>query len=198
MYHPQIVKVIELINQGEIGELISMKSNFGMNILTKRNFFGFKKIKKLNKENRIFNKELGGGVILDIGCYPVSLSTLVASQISRIDYNKVKVVNIEKYMRPNEVEIDASMELVFENNFRSNVSVSFTKKLGSKTNILGKKTSEPHGLRIIFFLKKITTKKEINKFLEIEWIWIKSGFIIKTFMKKMIGWKTREIPFLIL
>jgi len=139
MYHPQIVKVIELINQGEIGELISMKSNFGMNILTKRNFFGFKKIKKLNKENRIFNKELGGGVILDIGCYPVSLSTLVASQISRIDYNKVKVVNIEKYMRPNEVEIDASMELVFENNFRSNVSASFTKKLGSKTNILGKK-----------------------------------------------------------
>ena len=139
MYHPQIVKVIEIINQGEIGELISMESNFGINILTKRNFFGLKKIKKLNKKNRIFNKELGGGVILDIGCYPVSLSTLIASQISNIDYNKVKITNIEKYMRPNEVEIDASMQLVFENNFRSKILASFTKKLGTKTSILGKK-----------------------------------------------------------
>ena len=139
MYHPQIVKVFEIINQGEIGELISMESNYGVNILTKRNFFGLNKVKKLNKSNRIFNKELGGGVILDIGCYPVSLSTLIASQISNIDYNKVKVINIEKYMRPNEVEIDASMEIIFENNFKSHVLASFTKKLGTRTSILGKK-----------------------------------------------------------
>jgi len=139
MYHPQILKVIELINQGEIGKLVSMESNFGINILTKRNLFGFKKIKKLNKNSRIFNKELGGGVILDIGCYPVSLSSLVASQISKIDYDKIKVTSIEKYMRPNEVEIDASTELIYENNFKSRISASFTKKLGSKTVILGKK-----------------------------------------------------------
>ena len=139
MYHPQILKVIELINQGEIGKLVSMESNFGINILTKRNLFGFKKIKKLNKNSRIFNKELGGGVILDIGCYPVSLSSLVASQISKIDYNKVKVTSIEKYMRPNEIEIDASTELIYENDFKSRISASFTKKLGSKTVILGKK-----------------------------------------------------------
>jgi len=139
MYHPQIIKVIELINQGEIGELISMDSNFGINILTKKNFFGFKKTKKLNTKNRIFSRELGGGVILDIGCYPVSLSTLIASQISNIDYDKVKVTNIEKDMKPNEVEINASMELIFENNFKSNVRASFTKKLGNKTRIIGKK-----------------------------------------------------------
>jgi len=139
MYHPQIIKVIELINQGEIGELISMESNFGVNILTKKNFFGFKKTKKLNTKNRIFSRELGGGVILDIGCYPVSLSTLIASQISNIDYDKVKVTNIEKDMKPNEVEINASMELIFENNFKSNVRASFTKKLGNKTRIIGKK-----------------------------------------------------------
>ena len=139
MYHPQIIKVIELINQGEIGELISMDSNFGINILTKKNFFGFKKTKKLNTKNRIFSRELGGGVILDIGCYPVSLSTLIASQISDIDYDKVKVTNIKKDMRENEVEINASMELIFENNFTSNVRASFTKKLGTKTSIIGKK-----------------------------------------------------------
>ena len=36
MYHPQILKVIELINQREIGELISMESSIGINILTKK------------------------------------------------------------------------------------------------------------------------------------------------------------------
>ena len=139
MYHPQILKVIELIKQNEIGQLISMESNFGMNILTKKNIFGFKKIKKLNTKQRIFNKELGGGVILDIGCYPVTLSTLIASQISNIDYDKVEIKNIQKDIKSNEVEINASMDIIFENNFKSNIRASFTKKLGNKTSIIGKK-----------------------------------------------------------
>lgn len=167
MYHPQILKVIELINQGEIGELVSMESNFGINVLTKRNIFGFKKIKKLNKKNRIFSKELGGGVILDIGCYPVSLSSLVASQISKIDYNKIKVTNIEKYMRPNEVEIDASMELIYENNFKSRISASFTKKLGSKTIILGKK-GEIHIENTWLNPSTIKVKSDQNKIINFE------------------------------
>ena len=49
------------------------------------------------------------------------------------------MINIEKYMRPNEVEINASMELVFENNFKSNIKASFTKNLGNKTRLVGKK-----------------------------------------------------------
>ena len=40
MYHPQIKKTVELINEGEIGKLISMESSFGTDILTKKNFFG--------------------------------------------------------------------------------------------------------------------------------------------------------------
>ncbi len=48
LYHPQIKKVLELINTGEIGELVSMESMFGSDILNKKNFFGFKKRKKLN------------------------------------------------------------------------------------------------------------------------------------------------------
>ena len=58
MYNPQIKKTVELINEGEIGKLISMESSFGTDILTKKNFFGFKKKKRLNPENRIFNKKL--------------------------------------------------------------------------------------------------------------------------------------------
>ena len=47
-YHPQILKVIDLIKNNIIGKLISMDTVFGKDILTKKNFFGFKKRKKIN------------------------------------------------------------------------------------------------------------------------------------------------------
>ena len=95
-YHPQIIKVIKLIRENAIGKLISMESFFGMDILTKKNLFGFKKIKKLNKDSRLYNKDLGGGAILDLGCYPVSISQLIASLIPDIDCNNIKVLNKKK------------------------------------------------------------------------------------------------------
>jgi len=137
MYHPQIKQTIELINNGEIEELISMESSFGNDILTKKNFFGFKKRKKLNPENRIYNKNMGGGAILDLGCYPVSFSTLIASKKSAINYDRIKVLNKKKEIGTTGVDLDSYMELQFENNFTSKVSASFTKNLGKKTKITG-------------------------------------------------------------
>ena len=46
LYHPQIKKTLELLKSGDIGELISMESFFGRDILTKKNFLGFRKRKK--------------------------------------------------------------------------------------------------------------------------------------------------------
>jgi predicted dehydrogenase len=139
MYHPQIKKTIELINKGEIGDLISMESSFGNDILTKKNFFGFKKRKKLNPESRLYNKKLGGGAILDLGCYPVSFTTLIASKISTINYDKIKILNKQKEIGSTDVDLDSYMELHFDNNFASKVSASFTKNLGKKTIIIGSK-----------------------------------------------------------
>ena len=41
-YHPQIDLVLDLIKNDEIGNLISMESSFGVNLLTKKNSFFFK------------------------------------------------------------------------------------------------------------------------------------------------------------
>lgn len=137
VYHPQIKKVLEIINSGEIGKLISMESNFGHDIVTKKNFFGFKKTKKLNSNNRLYNKEMGGGAILDLGCYPVSLSTLIASLVSKIDYEKVEVFDKEKEIGSTGVDLNSYASLRFENGFLSKISASFTKNLGKQTKILG-------------------------------------------------------------
>ena len=67
-----------------------MESFFGFDILGRKKIFGIKLKKKLNKNNRLYNKELGGGAILDLGCYPVSMSILIASLIPKFDFNKIK------------------------------------------------------------------------------------------------------------
>lgn len=137
LYHPQTKKILELIKSGEIGKLISMETAFGHNILTKKNFLGFKKKKKINPDNRIHNKKLGGGVILDLGCYPVSFSMLIASLVSKINYDKVKIINKKKEVGSTGVDVDANMEIVFENNFKSKIASSFTQNLGNETKIFG-------------------------------------------------------------
>ena len=45
-FHPQIIKTIELINENRIGKIISVESFFGIDLLTKKNLFGFNKKKK--------------------------------------------------------------------------------------------------------------------------------------------------------
>ena len=136
-FHPQMMKVIELLKENKIGRLISMESYFGEDILNKKNFFGLNKRKKINDQNRLYNKDLGGGVILDLGCYTISLSTLIASFLSKFDYNNVKVLNKKKEIAITGVDIDSYAELNFENGFRSKIGASFIKNLGKKTKIMG-------------------------------------------------------------
>ncbi len=59
-FHPQWVKVKELIANGTIGELKS--------ILTSFSFF------EDNPHSIVNSREMGGGSLMDIGCYPISLS----------------------------------------------------------------------------------------------------------------------------
>ena len=138
-YHPQIPKIVDLLKNKIIGNLISMESFFGFDALAKRNIFGIKFKKKPNKYNRLFSKELGGGAILDIGCYPVSFSIFVASLISKIDFNRIEVLNKKKEIGPTGVDMNSFAELNFGNNFKSKIVVSLTKNLGKKTKIIGTK-----------------------------------------------------------
>ena len=138
-YHPQIKKLIELIKDEKIGKLLSMESMFGEDILTKKNWFGSRKNKKINIKNRLFNKSLGGGSILDLGCYPVSLSILIASLIPDIDLGNIKLINKKNEVGSTGVDIEGNIELKFDNQFTCKLSSSFKNNLGKKTIIYGEK-----------------------------------------------------------
>lgn len=63
--HPQTRKLVELVRDGAIGELRLIRASFNV-------------LMDFNPEHRMFNKALGGGTILDLGCYPVSFSRYLA------------------------------------------------------------------------------------------------------------------------
>ena len=64
-FPPGMAKVRELIAEGALGELRSLQADFGF------------KAKDRNPEGRLFNPALAGGSLLDIGIYPVSLSSML-------------------------------------------------------------------------------------------------------------------------
>ncbi len=67
-FHPQTRKVLELIRQGEIGEIRVIHGVYGFP-------------SPFQPDKRIFNKDLGGGGILDVGCYPVSFTRMVVGAV---------------------------------------------------------------------------------------------------------------------
>ncbi len=58
---PHIVKVRELLDKDTIGEVRMLKADLGFRT-------------DVNPEGRLFNPDLGGGALLDVGIYPISLA----------------------------------------------------------------------------------------------------------------------------
>jgi len=135
---PQTELVTNCLKNAEIGEINSMISSFGMNILTKKKFLFFNKKKKIDPDDRKFNLKLGGGSIYDLGCYPSSFSLLINSFLGQNKIDHVKVFNIFKEIGKTGVDIHSSAELSFESGFNSKIFSSFKKNLGNKSIIYGK------------------------------------------------------------
>jgi predicted dehydrogenase len=63
--HPHTARLVELIRSGAVGEIGVIQATFS-----------FKAV--FDAESRLFKNELGGGGILDVGCYTVSIARLLA------------------------------------------------------------------------------------------------------------------------
>tara|TARA_B100001057_G_scaffold246100_1_gene246422 strand:- start:834 stop:1862 length:1029 start_codon:yes stop_codon:yes gene_type:complete len=136
-YHPQIMKVIELLKDNSIGQIISMQSYFGKNLLSKKRFFGLFNSSKFNNKKRIFSKSLGGGAILDHGSYTVSMSLLIASLIDGVDIEKFTLSKNKKNKIEN-IDVDSFVKLIFDKKFQAEITASFSRDFGNSTRIEGK------------------------------------------------------------
>jgi aryl-alcohol dehydrogenase-like predicted oxidoreductase/predicted dehydrogenase len=64
-FHPQTRQVLSLVEDGAIGEICHVDASFASAVP--------------ERSGRLFDQDVAGGGILDIGCYPVSLARLVAA-----------------------------------------------------------------------------------------------------------------------
>ena len=63
--HPQTAKIVELVKSGQLGEIRQIEATFGFQ-------------SNGDPKSRLIDPELGGGGILDVGCYTMSLCRLIA------------------------------------------------------------------------------------------------------------------------
>ncbi|MGJ3238683.1 MAG: Gfo/Idh/MocA family protein [Anaerolineae bacterium] len=64
---PAIVRLQALIAEGAIGDITLVKADFSF-------YLAFQ------PEHRLYNRELGGGALLDVGIYPISFTTMLLGQ----------------------------------------------------------------------------------------------------------------------
>ncbi len=123
--HPLTDFLIKLIKEKTVGDLIEIISTFGND-----------KSKKNN--HRLFDKNLGGGAILDLGCYPITFSNLIAS-LENNENQMPKIYDANGIISNNEVDTEASIKLCYENGLKSNISVSIINNMENKTILVGNK-----------------------------------------------------------
>jgi len=156
--HPQTIELIDLIDTNEIGEIKKIDSSFGF------------KVKKVNKDSRLFNKDLGGGAILDVGCYPVSFFNLFVDK-----KDKLKFIKIDGTRAITGVDDYAEITLLSEQNIELNAKVSLKENFENTCKIYGTKgtiilpnpwlPSKKSYIEVIkdnsYYKKFINTKKNI-------------------------------------
>jgi len=135
LHHPQINKIAEIILNGEIGNIISIKANMGFNI--NKTFLGFIK-KKADENGRLLNKKLGGGAINDLGCYPISAINFLSKLINNKTL-EIKNIKAKSIFSNTNVDIVSSANILFNNNIYSEFNVAITKNYKSILEIVGDK-----------------------------------------------------------
>ena len=66
LYHPQSLRLREVLDSGRIGNLIQVEAHIGANIFGRPNI----------EQNIRLSKELVGGALMDMGCYPITFRAL--------------------------------------------------------------------------------------------------------------------------
>ena len=147
-FHKQISYIKEIIKNGEIGELRSLKSSFG--------FPPFKDPKNIR-----YSKVLGGGSLLDVGVYPIKIAQIFMGQnITIADaslfYDQDRGIDIwgGAYIKQINGSMFSQISFGFDNFYQCNLEI-----WGSQGKVLAERifTSPPKSIA------KINLETEKNK-----------------------------------
>jgi predicted dehydrogenase len=117
-FQPALVEAKRLIEAGEIGKITNIQADLGF-------------MADVGPEHRLFNKELGGGAMLDLGIYPLSVSTYFLGGVA-----SVKAMS---ELGPTGVDVQTNFVLRHVNGGLSSCATSLTARTGATLSIGGSK-----------------------------------------------------------
>ena len=115
--HPQTSVLLDICKEKDFGRIKKIESNFGF------------KVRKIRKDSRLFNEKVGGGSILDLGCYPVSFFNLFKGR------KKMEIVNSKQNLCETNVDIDGEIFLKINDEIDLIGKVSLRENLENKCKI---------------------------------------------------------------
>jgi predicted dehydrogenase len=123
--HAQTRALIELVEAGEIGEVRVIDAPFGYDAGPQ-------------PTNYLFNRELAGGSILDVGCYPVAMSRLIAGRAQGRPFADPDIVAGTGTLHPEHgVDLDAAAVAWFEPGITAQLMCSIRTALDYTLRITG-------------------------------------------------------------
>ncbi len=124
--HPQIARVSEIVAAGEIGKVLHIKTSFGFT-------------SKPSSSSRLYDRSLGGGGILDVGGYPVSLARLIAGAAQGLPIAEPVAVKGTGLMGQTGVDEVAYGLLTFAGGFTAEIACAVARTMDNNAIIYGEK-----------------------------------------------------------
>lgn len=124
--HPQIARVLEIIASGEIGTPRHIRTQFGFDA-------------PYREGSRLYEMALGGGGILDVGGYPVSLARLIAGVAVGAPFANPVSVKGTGVLAQTGVDAVAHGLLTFASGFIAEIAVAVARNMDNRAVITGDK-----------------------------------------------------------
>jgi len=105
-WHPRMVRAVELVKSGEIGQVVSIDASFTFPASIEGNYR--------------LSPEMGGGALLDIGVYPLhAIAAIVGSSAN------LEIENCETNFGPTGIDLTTKWQIRINNSITANALASF-------------------------------------------------------------------------
>ncbi len=122
--HPQISDAIDRIRSGTLGEVRLMQASFGFN-------------KPFDASHRLYDPQLAGGGVMDVGGYPLSMARLVAGTALGHDFAEPQKIHAIAQFAPSQVDHWSSAVLEFSGGLHAQISTSIAAAQDNQVRIFG-------------------------------------------------------------